>query len=76
MNSGPERNYRQDVRLSFTAVGILATMLDFPERHYEEESILRADVLTNDDALGRALDQLQGAGYIDRVDGRWVVIPA
>jgi hypothetical protein len=72
----PERNYRQDSRLSFTAVGIFAAMLDYPERHYEEALILAADVLTDDGDLLQALDQLRGAGYVDRVEGRWVVTPA
>lgn len=67
--------YTQDVRLSFTAIGIYTSMLHFPERRYDEAAILASDVLTDDGVLMQSLDQLRGAGYIDRVEGLWVVTP-
>lgn len=68
------RDHLLDARLSYTAIGIYAVMLNDPAtRACSEAEILRGDHISEEHEIMSGIDLLSGCGYIERVEGRWVV---
>lgn len=62
-----------DRTLSFSAVGVLSTMLNLPECDYKTENDLLQFTGDTDVETKNALEELLEHGYIDVIDGKFAI---